>query len=247
MFYDPGQAPPGDILAVRYDVPVAVIGDIHGRADLLGRLLAQLPPDMPLVVAGDLCDRGPATREVLDLLGARGAVGARGNHDEWLTTWANGGGFDFMALSPMMKGEPTLASYGVVGRSVAEIEAQHGRVPEAHRRWLSALATAVDLEVMGTRWWVIHAGVPSTVDLAGLTVAEVVPHLVRTSPASLSWARNDPEEMLPIDRPVIMGHMPRRAALDTGAVLAIDTGAGTLAGGALTAVVLPERRFVRAG
>src|SRR5688572_21555139 len=89
-----GSARPGQVKTLRYEQPVAVIGDIHGRADLLARLLEALPADMPILVTGDVGDRGPDTRGVLDLLLARGAEGTRGNHDEWLTTWALGGPFD---------------------------------------------------------------------------------------------------------------------------------------------------------
>lgn len=236
---------PGHVGTLRYDQPVAVLGDIHGRSDLLARLLAALPADMPVLVTGDVGDRGPDTRGVLDLLVARGAEGTRGNHDEWLTTWALGGGFDPFALSPKMGGHATLTSYGVVGRTSAEVEAQAWRVPEAHRRWLSERPHAIDLRVMGTAWWVIHAGVPSHVNLRGVAFADVVPFLAERHPDALLWGANDPEEMLALDRPVVMGHVRRRSPLDIGHVLAIDTGAGTIVGGALTAVLLPERKFLR--
>ncbi|MDP2305876.1 MAG: metallophosphoesterase [Pseudomonadota bacterium] len=241
------SARPGVVRTLRYDQPVAVIGDIHGRADLLARLLDALPVDIPVLVTGDVGDRGPDTRGVLDLLVARGAEGTRGNHDEWLTTWALGGPFDPFALSPKMGGHATLASYGVIGRSPADIESQAHLVPEAHRDWLSARPHAIDLQVMGTTWWIIHAGVPSHVNLRGVAFADVVPYLAAHHPDALLWGANDPEEMLALDRPVIMGHVRRRSPLDIGHVLAIDTGAGTILGGALTAVILPERRFVRVG
>ncbi|MES2641376.1 MAG: metallophosphoesterase [Myxococcota bacterium] len=236
---------PGAVRTLRYDKPVAVIGDIHGRADLLARLLEALPADIPVLVTGDVGDRGPDTRGVLDLLVARGADGTRGNHDEWLTRWASGEGFDPFALSPKMGGHATLASYDVVGRGAAEIEAQAWRVPVAHREWLSERPHAIDLHVMGTAWWIIHAGVPSHVNLRGVAFADVVPFLAARHPDALLWGANDPEEMLALDRPVVMGHVRRRSPLDIGHVLAIDTGAGTIVGGALTAVVLPERKFVR--
>ena len=45
-----------------------------------------------------------------------------------------------------------------------------------------------------------------------------------------------------------MGHAPRDEPLDTGDVIAIDTGAGTRdGGGRLTALLLPERKFVTVG
>ena len=228
---------------VVFDRPVAVIGDIHGRLDHLDRLLAKLG-GLPIVVAGDLCDRGPDTRGVIDRLIERGAVGVMGNHDEWLLAWANGEGFDTMALSPMMAGGATLASYGVEGRTPSGVEAQAWRVPSAHREFLRGLAVALDLVVCGSQWWVVHAGIAPHVEVAGLILEEVVPHLARTQRSTLLWSSTDPAVTLPVDRPVIMGHIVQREPYDGGHVLAIDTGCGTTPGGYLTAVVLPERRFV---
>lgn len=79
-----------------------------------------------------------------------------------------------------------------------------------------------------------------------MTLDEVVPTLARERSADLLWRANDSHAMVSLGRPLIMGHQPRRAPLDTGDVLAIDTGAGK-PGGRLTAVVLPERRFVTVG
>lgn len=245
--FDLAPTLPGTIGAVSVPGSAAVIGDIHGRADLLRRLLKQLPAGIPIFVVGDICDRGPDTRACIDLLVEAGARGVRGNHDEWLLTWASGGRLDPAAMSPLMRGRPTLASYGVVGDTLKEMEPQRDKVPEAHRRWLASLNTAFNLQVGREPFWLIHAGIPSTVALPTMSLPEVVPHLVAHHPATLLWASNDPREMLPVDRPVVMGHVPQKRPVNLPHVLAIDTGAGTIQGGALTAVVLPERRFVTVG
>ncbi len=68
--------------------PVCVIGDVHGRRDLLGRLLSRVDaeaPDAHIVMVGDLVDRGPDSRGVIDLLAARPAITVlRGNHEDML-------------------------------------------------------------------------------------------------------------------------------------------------------------------
>jgi serine/threonine protein phosphatase 1 len=225
---------------VRLDGPVAVIGDIRGRADLLRRLLPLLH-GRALFVTGDVGDRGPETREVLDLLVERQATGVVGNHDVWLMTWAASEGFDPLALSPTMGGRATLASYGVTAeQAMAGVNA----VPETHRDWLLGLHVAIDLEVVGRRFWLVHGGVPSDVDMAGMTTADVVPMLARQRPSDLMWRAIDPATMVPLDRPVIMGHMRVPRPLDLGHVIAIDTGAADPRDGRLTALLLPERTFV---
>jgi len=68
--------------------------------------------------------------------------------------------------------------------------------------------------------------------------------LVRERPVDLLWAFNDPSRMPRLDRPVIFGHRCHERALDLGHAIAIDTGCGTKPRGFLTALLLPERRFV---
>ena len=81
---------------VRFNVkgPVAVIGDIHGRADLLKKLLAKLGKAMRVFFVGDVIDRGPDSFGVVEQLMARGAAGVRGNHEEWMRRYINGEGFN---------------------------------------------------------------------------------------------------------------------------------------------------------
>lgn len=230
-----------------YDCPVAVIGDVHGNSVLLKQLLARLPADMPILFVGDLCDRGPDTRGVYELLIARKASGVRGNHDEWFDQWVSGGGFDGYALNSAMGGRATLQSYGVTGRYPGEIEAQRLLVPASHRLLVASLPIALDLVVMGQKYWLIHAGVGLSEPLGGLRPEEVVPHLARHSPDSLLWPHTRPGDVLPLDRPVIMGHICLRAPVDAGSAIGIDTGCSTVPAGKLSAVILPERRFVTVG
>ncbi len=98
--------------------PVSVIGDVHGRRDLLERLLDRLERDVPdaaVVTVGDYVDRGPDSRGALDLLAAReGVIALKGNHEDMLLgflgspraegpRWLYNGGVE------------TLESYGIYG------------------------------------------------------------------------------------------------------------------------------------
>jgi len=230
-----------------FDRPVAVVGDVHGRSDLLAALLLELG-DLPILVMGDLCDRGDDTPGVLDLLIARGAHGVRGNHEGWFRRWIEGGGLDPFALHSAVGGAATLRAYGVEGRSLADVEAARLRVPDSHLSFIKSLSLVIDLGVCGVRYWLIHAGVPGRADTDALPAEQVVPWWVRHCPDDLLWGTTHPADMPAVDRTVVMGHVALDDPLDTGAVVALDTGAGAFgASGRLTAVVLPERRFVTVG
>ncbi len=223
--------------------PVAVLGDIHGD-DLRLEHMLRLLGTRQVLFCGDLGDRGPDTRRVLDLLIARGARGVRGNHEEWLLALANGQ-FDTFALHRVMGGASTLESYGITSRTPGGVEADSWRIPAHHREFLRGLPVALDLIVLGEAYWVVHAGISPSVTLPrGIAPADVVEWLAANTPEALLWTNNPPDGALPVDRPVIMGHMPLPEPLDLGHCIAIDTGCGTRAPFQLTALLLPERRFL---
>lgn len=72
----------------RPEEPVCLVGDLHGCAGLLGRLLArrrQHFPEHRLIVLGDMIDRGEESARVLELLNEEASAGAvclKGNHEE---------------------------------------------------------------------------------------------------------------------------------------------------------------------
>lgn len=75
-----------------------IIGDVHGCFDELQELLVKLDfhrgGDRQLVFVGDLVDRGPKSKEVLefvmDLVSTGDALCVMGNHDNKLMRWAKG-------------------------------------------------------------------------------------------------------------------------------------------------------------
>lgn len=76
-----------------FDGPLDLIGDVHGEIEALHHLLSRMgydaegrhPEGRRLVFVGDLCDRGPDSPAVLDLVGALVAAGRAqcvlGNHE----------------------------------------------------------------------------------------------------------------------------------------------------------------------
>lgn len=230
------------IQPLSFTTSVAVIGDIHGRSDLLARLLGMIG-SLPVVSVGDVVDRGPDVRGCVDLLLACGAVGVMGNHEEWVRAWLDGDGFDRLALHPGMGGEATLRSYGIEGRTQREVEAQRDKVPVPHREWFASLVDVVDLEVKGKRYWVAHSA-PESEELLGVDPESEARHLFEQAARRLRWGRYDPDHVADCGRPVVVGHMTRAEPEANRRCIAIDTGCGTIPGGALTAVLLPELRFV---
>jgi serine/threonine protein phosphatase 1 len=226
----------------RFDRSVAVIGDIHGSARQLRSLLQQLG-DLPIVVVGDLCDHGPDTPDVLELLIERGAIGVRGNHDEWFVRWARGTAFYRAVLQ--MGADATLRSYGVETDRPRQIMLERHRVPEHHVSFVERLHVALDLTVLGTHYWVTHAGIPRFEDHPAAPREDFVRWLAEHVPDMLVWGWNAPSplEMPALDRTLVMGHVSLDEPIDTPSLVAVNTGAGD-PGGKLTAVILPERRFV---
>src|SRR4030067_2555140 len=58
-----------------------VIGDVHGCFDTLMALIAQLPKDIPYCMVGDLVDRGPKNRDVVDFVRKNKIPCVTGNHE----------------------------------------------------------------------------------------------------------------------------------------------------------------------
>ncbi|HEV2107323.1 MAG TPA: metallophosphoesterase family protein [Thermomicrobiales bacterium] len=72
---------------------VAVMSDIHGFSLALDTVLTDLdalPPVDEIVVAGDLCQVGPAPRDVIEILRSRKMAVLQGNTDAYLVEAADG-------------------------------------------------------------------------------------------------------------------------------------------------------------
>lgn len=118
---------------------IYAIGDVHGRDDLLARLLQQIDEDRGgadarIVILGDLVDRGEETRAVLDrvsgLAGRDDVVVLLGNHEEMLLSFLadpDAHGERWLRFG----GRETLMSYGIapgedLGGVAADLRAAMG-------------------------------------------------------------------------------------------------------------------------
>ena len=123
---------PGRILA---------IGDVHGCDAALGTLIDQLAivPEDTVILLGDLCDRGPDTKGVIDrLMELSGRCDFRlilGNHDEMmLGAFGRGPNVD-PRFWDGVGGRETLASYGGADR-----------VPDEHLAFLETARLYIETD-----------------------------------------------------------------------------------------------------
>lgn len=158
---------------------VYAVGDIHGRLDLLDALLGEIEADSAsrghanvlIVFLGDLIDRGPDSRGVVDrLIGYRdGPVATRflmGNHEEVFLRALSG---DQKALRFLIRigGRETILSYGIDETEYQNLDfddlaaALRERVPAAHTDFLSSFEEWVE----AGDYLFVHAGVRPGVEL----------------------------------------------------------------------------------
>lgn len=135
---------------------IYAVGDIHGRLDLFAALMAKIRVDAArqrarrtkLILLGDLIDRGPNSREVVDhvqRLAERSdnLIVLRGNHEEVMVRALNGDKRIFDAWL-QMGGTETLKSWGITQSALQgpldEVFAMTRRmVPQATIDWMRKL------------------------------------------------------------------------------------------------------------
>jgi serine/threonine protein phosphatase 1 len=219
---------------------IYAVGDIHGRADLLAETLARIDKDLnerPIkasteIFLGDYIDRGPQSRQVIDLLIARrrirNVVLLKGNHEACALQF-----LEEPNLLPAWKdvgGTNTLLSYGVTPARSADstlayetAKAFHRAMPAIHRNFLRGLA----LSFTCGDFFFVHAGVRPGIPLQ--TQAQ----------QDLLWIREDfllYEETF--SKIIVHGHTPVYEPDIQPNRINIDTGA--YATGKLTCLVLEE-------
>lgn len=207
------------------------VGDIHGQIDMLHDALERIERDggtqAQIVFLGDLVDRGPDSRAVIQTLMDGIAAGRnwtvlKGNHDR-MFEW-------FMSDPPRMEtrlpvgldwlhdrvgGAATLASYGVEVHAEQRIwqvlEDAHHAVPQAHLDFLTQLPLTVQHDTM----LFVHAGIRPGIALAQQHEDDLV------------WIRepflSDPRDHGCV---VVHGHTPVDRPQHHGNRIALDTGAG---------------------
>lgn len=244
----------------------AVIGDIHGEVELLAALIevirARCGPKVDLYHVGDMIDRGPDPKGVVQLCIDNGIRGVLGNHETWLHQYLATGVFDTFALSKALSGEATLRSYGLDSTSPDEITNKlRALVPASHRDYILSLPLWRKVSMPGTSYRLTHTGVKSADVIANLGAAErnvgkfrgslsdaICAQIAAASPTQMLWTRPNFHQpdlyWFPDGSCQIFGHSPVREPILHKAWIALDTGSGTRPPFTLSAVLLPSREIV---
>lgn len=219
------------------------IGDVHGRADLLLRLVeairadhAARPPAQGLIVMlGDLIDRGPQSRAVIEWAMAPPPVGFErvvlgGNHEEVLLSLIDGN----RSLLPgwlMHGGRQCLMSYGVDPDTVSPAQPDaalaiiRDAIPSSTVDFLRHLPDSL---AFGD-YLFVHAGIRPGIPLDA------------QSPRDLRWIRHDfLDSADDFGMMVVHGHTIQRRVDPRANRIGIDTGAWK--SGRLTALALEDDR-----
>ncbi len=214
------------------DLPIYAVGDVHGMADLLDRMLGLIKEDAArlgvpahVVFLGDAVNRGPDSRQVIERL----LAGPRQSGDEWLVLRGN----HEQALLDALRddedfetflhkgGVQTLQSYGISRKHMTRKEVRDS-LPEDHVAFLSSLP----LTCRTRTHLFVHAGIR-----AGKALKQQSPKDLMTlrepffsASAKLPWI-------------VVHGHTPSagRPVVAKGRI-GVDTGACMT--GILTAAVI---------
>ncbi|MTH77802.1 metallophosphoesterase [Paracoccus aestuariivivens] len=223
-----------------------VVGDIHGQLELLKAAHERIAVDDAaqggggqVVHVGDLIDRGPDSRGVIDYLMQGQAEGRpwivlKGNHDRFLPRfvrtpeWIDPGlasGMHWLEHRNLGAAQ-TLASYGIAidGRSHGDVLDDVTKVvPEAQLQWLEQLPLWHQLPGV----LIVHAGIRPGVALADQVEQDLV------------WIRKGfLDDTTDHGFLVVHGHTVVEQVTHFGNRLAVDTGAAY--DGPLSVLVLDE-------
>lgn len=197
--------------------PFSVLGDLHGRADLLTRFLNQAP-DRQIICVGDYVDRGNHSAEVLRILMAHpDIICLSGNHEDMLLSFLEAPETEG-ARWLRFGGLQTLASFGVGGVT------EHSGTPELRRARDDLVAAMGEdlhcwLRDLPTYWQsgnvaVVHAGADPAVAIVNQPVE------------TLHWGHPDFARRVRRDGVwVVHGHIIVETPQIRDGRISIDTGA----------------------
>lgn len=227
---------------------VYAIGDIHGHIDKLSDAHLRISQDRvncgdngaTVIHVGDLVDRGPDSKGVIDFILAGLQAGQpwvvlKGNHDRLLQKFLEDPNWrdpvlrpDYTWLHPNMGGRKTLQSYGVDASEDRSIDEMHQQavdlVPASHQAFLATMP--LYHETMNCLF--VHAGIRPNIAIEA------------QSENDLMWIRDDfLSYTQPHNKLVVHGHTMVKSPTRYTNRVNIDSGAGR--GDDLSAIVIEDQ------
>ena len=212
----------------RFDRIIAV-GDLHGVAEPLDRLIEKLNLDQSdmLIFIGDYVDRGPESKRVVDKLldlkmKYEHVYFLMGNHEDMLL-----GSLGYPAVVSSFEtwiyngGSATLRSYGMSNDEILNLarmwdDAERGNriiklIPKSHIEFFKSLYLFVETE----SYFFCHAGVSpdKTIEEGKQNIFDLLWIREHIGANNLKW-----------EKKVICGHTPIEDVLVTEKLICIDTG-----------------------
>lgn len=161
-----------------------VIADIAGQFDALMRLVKTVPEDEKIILVGDLVDRGPASREVVEwAMKERRVTALMGNHEHMMLDYWHGQTIYPRGCWFGNGGNKTVYSYKDEWNDT-------GRPPDSHLAYLASLAPYYFTD--DKQVFVSHA--PLLKDHDPDRVANISNFLDPLFDYSLMWNRTEPTE-----------------------------------------------------
>ncbi len=207
---------------------VLAVGDIHGCADELRRLIDKLPitPETTLLFLGDYIDRGPDGRQVIDTileLSERCQVVAlMGNHEAMFMEFLNDPTSAAAAGYIFNGGSATLASYSD--------EDGNYHIPPSHCDFLNGLRVYHQTD----EHLFVHGGIPN------IPVDQLDPS---RHGYDMLWMRDSfLSSQFPWSKVIVHGHTPVDSVTISSNRINLDT--GCVYNGRLSAMAMPDRRVV---
>ena len=218
-----------------------VIGDIHGRLDLLEALADAIerhnaqaaPADSTVVLLGDLVDRGPDSAGVIqfarDWQSRRKVRLLAGNHEEMFLESFE----DKEVLRHFLKhgGRETILSYGISRKEFNDLSVKQlfKRLPEIVPQEDRDFLASFEEMIIAGDYVFVHAGIDPATPLAEQRRRDML------------WIRDRfLRDAGPFEKVVVHGHTIFEEVSDTGHRIGIDTGAFRT--GVLTALMLDGTR-----
>lgn len=240
---------------------VAVIGDIHGESKQFIELIEKIKikyPQAGIYSVGDLIDRGPDSKGVIQACMDYNVSAIIGNHDQWIQQLVRDNQFHDFCIKPIMGGKATLESYGVMNIFSDSLQKDLlSNIPLEQRKWIKNLPAYREIDVAGNKYWLIHAGLmaPTAGKFKGDTQKDdrqLIQQIASKSVDSILWPspnlgdQHFPDNLYKFHNAVqVFGHRPVKYPVIKDHFIAIDTGCGTCEPFALSAVILPTLEIIQ--